>query len=107
VSDNLNDTALGLIDGLTKKTAKDRRRDRWMIYSLAVSIAIDITLTIIFAFLVNSVHVQQIQTCLDSNKQKLAVIKIWEINIDTFHNNAAGNNFLNEVKQTYAPIKCP
>jgi hypothetical protein len=89
------------------------RRHNHIIIGVVISIALDISLSIVTILLglglaqQNSAqHTSLLAACNATNVTRLAEIAIWERNITDFHNNAIGASFLRQVEATYAPVDC-
>lgn len=119
LADSLSESLLALSDGLKEarvygsSNRKSILAIRKVTIALVVSLILDVSLTIVIGFLAvsqgnttNQLHSQQVAACLTGNKMRQTVVGIWESNIDTFHNTAAGVAFLNTVKRDYAPTNC-
>jgi hypothetical protein len=91
-ADNTVDVAFELIDKLTKKTDKERKHDRRIMYALAVSFVLDITLTIVLAIVLGiqgsqnaqvqrqntSISQANISQCELSNQSRAQDREVWD-----------------------------
>lgn len=112
LADALTD-ALGKVTGQLQSQGVYGKRNRQIIIALVISFAVDIVITVvlgIFAVKTNNtadtLHHQAYQACLNSNVTKAGIIRVWEDNIATFHDNAKGAAFLKLVHAVYAPLNC-